>query len=276
MSSVVHCASLAAAAMGAVAKRHVLWRVGMTLAMTLAGTNLAAALPLDPFDAELEAVMLGQEADTEILPRLQISHTPVDFSSSLNPSGGAFSYQTLPGATYAFLPLSLAATGSFNPMSDVGSWTSMATLGTTTWTGSGSFAPDVSHPGGEDVDFDATFDPVIWDYAAIKFFSRQGRLIRSFGANVYTIFFIPVAVSADFDRIVLPKNPAEDRLWATTQQASTAPGFVGFGLDAGGTVDLSGSGTFTVSVVPEPASSVVLLGGLIATLGLGWLSRRRA
>ncbi len=102
---------------------------------------------------------------------------------------------------------------------------------------------------GENINFVATYNQVIWGYAAIKFFVQSDKTILDFGADVYTIFYIPVAFSPDFSYIKLPPKPGENGVCATDQDAYGAPHF-DFDLAAAGAVDLSSSGTFTVAVVP--------------------------
>jgi hypothetical protein len=86
------------------------------VSVTLGGLHSTFATAATVFDNELEALMLAQEADTEILPRLPgvlQDPTPVSWISSMNPLGGSFSYATASSATYANMALSLRASGTF-------------------------------------------------------------------------------------------------------------------------------------------------------------------
>ena len=96
---------------------------------------------MNTFDSELEALMNAVEADVEILPRTQQASTQVSFMSVMNPNGGSFSYGSLEDSKYAGMPLSLSATGSVDPTTHIGNWTSAASLGTLSWTGTVALPP---------------------------------------------------------------------------------------------------------------------------------------
>lgn len=235
----------------------------------------ASAFPLTTFDTVLEALMLAQEADAQILPRaFGIDSTPIAFTSSITPDGGAFSYATVPGSMYVGVPFSLTAGGSYDPLTHMGAWSSSALLGSTTWAGSGDFAPDANDPNAQSVSFEATSALFLafFDYAKVDVAVTIDGVTVSAGANVYTVGGVPIASSIDLDAILPAAPPSQNRDWNTRQIALNAPGFSGFTLLANGTVDPSGAGNFVVTVVPEPSMLALMFLGLAAV----FVGRRRA
>jgi hypothetical protein len=132
------------------------WSLGLALPFLTAVAHNAVGFPATVFDSELEAMILAQEADIELLPRFQVAPGSISLVANINPNGGQFSYSTLRFTTYAGLFYSLTASGTYDPTAHTGSWTSAAALSsevvTESWTGTGTLAPGTD-PSSSDVAF---------------------------------------------------------------------------------------------------------------------------
>lgn len=88
----------------------------------------------------IETMLTAQESDSIFMGSLfgPDSNSTLQFSATYDPTAQTFSYATLAGQRYEGLAFSMVTTGSFDTQLGQYDWSTIAALGTQTWTGSSS------------------------------------------------------------------------------------------------------------------------------------------
>ncbi len=238
-----------------------------TLGVLLAGTDRLHADPLPAAVETLEMMMEAIAADGEFLGRHfgADPDNPLSFTANVDPDNKTFNYAFQPETTYAGEPLSLSGDGSFDVESDA--WTGVANgqCGASDdppWWAQWEFDIDHGDPYEGNFDWETTILGVKLDAhrrVTIEW-SASGGFALSTADLAFTINDTVVATGTAEDRVVRRSLESYDVYWGTTTVTLVPPIFVV--LD-GSYDDGTGLATGSLTVIPEPASLVLLaLGGL--------------
>lgn len=197
--------------------------------------------------------------------------SPLNFSSNVDPSGTTFSFSTNPGTTYQGQSLSLSGSGTFNPSMDVLTLSSSGTLGSDSWTTSGT---ETITGSGDIISSTANFD--LFNAAQQKAGDKE-RVATLYDRTNGTS--VDIGVYTDKDGKPIPGGlfTSTDKYNKATGEwefKETPAGGLNFAVASQGFSPLTGgTGTFVASVVPEPSASLLFLGGL-SVLWLAFARRR--
>jgi hypothetical protein len=223
-----------------------------TLAMALAMEGRAGLL------TSMEVVeTMSQSAESALIFTGTVfgadAFSTLNFAASYDPNAKTFSYDTLPGQTYQGQAFSMATTGSYNSGLGEYQFTTVASLGSQTWTGAGT-------------------DMWVGDPTA------NINTTYVYKGVTYTVTgAIPVDVLGHSEGTLTYTSPSgESYLWPSTDFVPGSPTMPitvnANGFEEHASIDGSipfggGLGAFsaeiTPSAVPEPSAVLPVLGGLL-------------
>jgi hypothetical protein len=181
--------------------------------------------------------------------------SPLSFTSDVDPAGRSFSYSLLAGSMYNGQQIIDLASGTLNGTT----WTlsSTGSLGSTVWSTSGTMT--INYNAGNDTDTD-TQDLNRFDKDKVKTGDVHTTSTSELTAAGGTVMDKKFLTDKNGDKI-----PGSDK---TSEYALSAAGawnlqvFGSFTLTSSGiSPPDGGAGTFSVSLVPEPSSSILLFLG---------------
>jgi hypothetical protein len=227
-----------------------------------------------PTDFVTEYLMESQGEDAVFVKTMfgTDPHSPLHFSSFVDPTAMTFSFSLVPGSTYKGLSMTLTGSGAFDSSSNTWIISSSGMLGSTSWStlGTDVITSDTMTDQGEKSNRDRIDEHgnKIGDIHDIVFIDKENP-IRDFGTAILT--------DKDGKEIgkPFPIRTIRRRTGAWNWEAD-GPDFtvtsVGFTGPDGGTRSF----TTTIAPVPEPSTLTLLTLGTVGLIGYRWRRRKHA
>ena len=193
--------------------------------------------------------------------------SPLFFSSNVDVAGMAFSFSLKPGSTYLGLAITLSGSGVFDAVTDVWNASSSVTLGSASWTVTGTYG---GNPATDDSFLPPPFLPV--SNFVIDPGSRQYHDIHDLifynpatGESGGFFHFTDIHGIRSTPNFPITDHRNQDGTWSWDTITDT------FRIDSTG-ISLEGDGSFstTISAIPEPSSVVLFGAGLLGMMIRGW------
>jgi hypothetical protein len=238
--------------------------------LTASGPLLAGPLP-----PEVETTELMMELQGMLATWLGINYGPsedLQFSSFTDVSSKTFSFNLLPGATYAGQSAMLTASGAFDALNNEWDYLASGSVGIDSWSATGTAVDppqhwfpeiDISRPLGPPTKVESSVSITVTENAV---FSQGTSVVRNATTNAI------ISQSAYSDAWQLKGTKKDEWKWKTGQvSTSTGPMRV---VSEGSSPVEGGVGQFTtrITAVPEPSMPALII---MATIAIGPLSRKR-
>lgn len=116
--------------------RICLFALALALGCSVLSQTAHAATPFNPVASAAQIMIQTQGDDAAFLANSfgVDPNSPLNYASSIDPSGSTFGFSLAPGATYLGQPMTLTATGSLNPSTQTWTVSSSGSLSGVPWT----------------------------------------------------------------------------------------------------------------------------------------------
>jgi hypothetical protein len=239
----------------------VLALAALAIVTTIASPGRAASVDLATVimmaNSEANAVFIGVQFGTD-------SSSPLNFTSNVDAAGQSFSYSLNPGSTYLGQAISLTSSGVLSSDGTVWTLTSDGTFGATSWSTTGT-ASTSTDPSG-----------VTTDHHTYDLKDKNGNLTGDFTLDDRTITGKTSTDSGfrtDTSRKPVPNSDftstdsLSDGKWTFNLVPLKTSNMIFPVIGTGFSPPAGGVGTFTTTIIPEPASLILLTLGVSAVFG---------